>query len=86
MAQMLSGTSLSKGCVEDFTSVLGKSGFNMGNWAKELVPAVAKTKLQLKAPFGKPKDSDMTSAGLTVGCIKTLPSFFRERKICLNRY
>jgi hypothetical protein len=73
IAQALGSTSLSRSCVEDFTNVLGKSGFNMGNFAKELVPAVAKTKLQLKAPFGKPKDSDMTSAGLTVGCIKTLP-------------
>ncbi|MDR0515499.1 MAG: PorT family protein [Fibromonadaceae bacterium] len=73
VAQALGSTNLSKSCVEDFTNVLGKSGFNMGNWAKELVPAVAKTKLQLKAPFGKPKDSDMTSAGLTVGCIRTLP-------------
>jgi hypothetical protein len=45
----------------------------MAGFAKELVPAAAKTKLQLKAPFGKPKDSDMTSAGLTVGCIRTLP-------------
>jgi hypothetical protein len=73
VAQALGNTSLSKGCVEDFTNVLGKSGFSMTSFAKELVPAVTKTKLQLKAPFGKPKDSDMTSAGLTVGCIKTLP-------------
>ncbi|MDR0516249.1 MAG: PorT family protein, partial [Fibromonadaceae bacterium] len=73
VAQALGSTGLSKGCVEDFTSVFGKSGFSMAGFAKELVPAAAKTKLQLKAPFGKPKDSDMTSAGLTVGCIRTLP-------------
>jgi hypothetical protein len=73
VAQALGSTSLSRGCVEDFTNVFGKSGFNISNFAKELVTAVAKTKLQLKAPFGKPKDSDMTSAGLTVGCIRTLP-------------
>jgi hypothetical protein len=73
VAQVLNSTSLSKGCVADFTNLFEKSGFSMANFAKELVPAVAKTKLQLKAPFGKPKDSDMTSAGLTVGCIKTLP-------------
>ncbi|MDR0516807.1 MAG: hypothetical protein LBH25_07140 [Fibromonadaceae bacterium] len=73
VAQALGSTSLSKGCVEDFTNVLGKNGFSMTNFAKELPPAVAKTKLQLKSPFGKPKDGDMTSAGLTVGCIKTLP-------------
>jgi hypothetical protein len=45
----------------------------MANFSKELVISVAKTKLQLKAPFGKPQDNEMTSAGLTVGCIKTLP-------------
>jgi hypothetical protein len=73
MAQMLSGTSLSRSCVEDFTNVLGKSGFSMASFAKELVTSVAKTKLQLKAPFGKPKESDITSAGLSVGCIRTLP-------------
>ncbi|MDR0518110.1 MAG: hypothetical protein LBH25_13815 [Fibromonadaceae bacterium] len=73
VAQALSSTSLSKGCVEDFTNVLGKSDFSMTDFAKELAPAVAKTKLKLKSPFGKPKDNEMTSAGLTVGCIKTLP-------------
>jgi hypothetical protein len=73
LAGALGSTSLSRSCVEDFTNVFGKSGFNIGNFAKELVTSVAKTKLQLKAPFGKPKDSDMTSAGLTVGCIRTLP-------------
>ncbi|MDR0517666.1 MAG: PorT family protein [Fibromonadaceae bacterium] len=73
VAQALGSTGLSKGCEEDFTNVFGKSGFSMAGFAKELVPAAAKTKLQLKAPFGKPKDSDMTSAGLTVGCIRTLP-------------
>jgi hypothetical protein len=73
LAQALGSSSLAKGCVDDFTNVLGKSGFSMASFAKELPAAVAKTKVQLKAPFGKPKDSDMTSAGLSVGCIKTLP-------------
>jgi hypothetical protein len=40
---------------------------------KDLPPAVAKVKLQMKSPFGKPKDGDRTSVGLTVGCIKSLP-------------
>jgi hypothetical protein len=78
VAQMLSGTSLSKSCVEDFTNILEKNNFSMANFAKELVPAVAKTKLQLKSPFGKPQDNEMTSAGLTVGCIKTLPESSAE--------
>jgi hypothetical protein len=73
IAQVLSGTSLSKGCVEDFANVLGKNGFDMGKFMKELPVDVAKVKLQLKSPFGKPKDSDKTNSGLTVGCIKALP-------------
>jgi hypothetical protein len=69
----LSGSSLSKGCVEDFTNLLEKGSFDMMKFIKELPPAVAKVKLQLKSPFGKPKDSDKTDVGLTVGCIKALP-------------
>jgi hypothetical protein len=59
--------------VEDLTNLFDKGGFDMMSFAKELVPAVAKTKIKLKSPFGKPQDGEMTSAGLTVGCIKTLP-------------
>ncbi|MDR0516958.1 MAG: hypothetical protein LBH25_07940 [Fibromonadaceae bacterium] len=84
VAQMLSGTSLSKGCVADFTNLFEKSGFSITNFAKELPPAIAKTKLQLKAPLGKPKDSDMTSAGLTVGCIRTLPESPAEMQSLLK--
>jgi len=73
IAQVLNGTSLSKGCVEDFANVLGKNGFDMGKFMKELPVDVAKVKLQLKSPFGKPKDSDKTNSGLSVGCIKALP-------------
>jgi hypothetical protein len=73
MAQKLSGINLPKGCVEDFTNILEKPGFSMANFIKELPPAVAKVKLQLKSPFGKPKDDERTNAGLTVGCIKSLP-------------
>jgi hypothetical protein len=73
LAQALKGSSLSGGCVDDFANVLGKEGFSMANFAKELVPEVAKVKLKLKSPFGKPKDSDVTSVGLSVGCIKSLP-------------
>jgi hypothetical protein len=73
LSQALSGSGLSSICVEDFSSILGKSSFNMSNFAKDLVPEVAKVKLKLKSPFGKPKDGDRTSVGLTVGCIKSLP-------------
>jgi hypothetical protein len=73
VAQALRGSSLPKGCVEDFTNLLEEDSFNMTNFAKELLPAVAKVKLQMKSPFGKPKDGDKTGVGLTVGCIKALP-------------
>jgi len=73
VAQALSSTNLPKGCSEDFTNLLGKDGFDMAKFMKELPQDVAKVKLQLKSPFGKPKDSDKTNSGLTVGCVKDLP-------------
>jgi TolB-like protein len=73
VAQALSSTNLPKGCSEDFTNLLGKDGFDMAKFMKELPQDVAKVKLQLKSPFGKPKDSDKTNSGLTVGCVKALP-------------
>jgi hypothetical protein len=59
--------------VEDFVSILEGEGFSMGKVVKDLLPAVAKVKVQMKSPFGKPKDGDKTSVGLSVGCIKSLP-------------
>jgi hypothetical protein len=73
LAQVLRESSLSSGCVDDFANVLGRDGFSMGKFMKDLPPEVAKVKAQLKSPFGKPKDGDRTSVGLTVGCIKALP-------------
>ncbi|MDR0516444.1 MAG: hypothetical protein LBH25_05295, partial [Fibromonadaceae bacterium] len=60
IAQMLGRTSLSRSCVEDFANLLETGYFDMASFAKELVPAAAKTRLKLKSPFGKPKDSEMT--------------------------
>jgi len=75
VAEALGSVNLSGSCVADFTSLLEKEDFNMAKFMKDLPPAVAKTKAQLKSPlpFGKPKDSDKTSVGLTVACIKALP-------------
>jgi hypothetical protein len=73
LAQALRVSGLSEVCVGDFESVLGRGGFSMGKFVKELPPVVAKVKVQMKSPFGKPKDGDVTSVGLTVGCIKALP-------------
>jgi hypothetical protein len=73
VSQALRESSLPGGCVGDFTSLLETDGFSMGKFVKDLPVAVAKVKLQMKSPFGKPKDGDKTSVGLTVGCIKSLP-------------
>jgi len=75
VAEALSSVNLSGACVADFTNLLEKENFDMSKFMKELPPAVAKTKAQLKSPlpFGKPKDGDKTSVGLTVGCVKALP-------------
>ncbi|MDR2554368.1 MAG: hypothetical protein LBC64_02970 [Fibromonadaceae bacterium] len=73
VAEVLSSVNLSGSCVADFTSLLEKESFDMAKFMKELPPDVAKTRLKLKSPFGKPKDGDKTDVGLTVGCIKALP-------------
>jgi hypothetical protein len=73
VAQALRESSLPRGCVADFTALMESDGFSMGKFVKDLPPAVAKVKVQMKSPFGKPKDGDRTSVGLTVGCIKSLP-------------
>jgi len=73
VAQALSGSGLPSGCTADFTSIFEKDDFDMAEFMKELPLAVAKVKLQLKSPFGKPQDSDRTDVGLSVGCIKALP-------------
>jgi len=73
LSQVLRSCNLPGKCTEDFINLLGKEGFDMTKFAKELPQDVAKVRLKLKSPFGKPKDSDMTSSGLTVGCVKTLP-------------
>jgi hypothetical protein len=73
LAQALRNSGLVSGCVEDFVYLLEGSGFSMGKFARDLPPAVAKVKVQMKSPFGKPKSGDMTSVGLSVGCINALP-------------
>jgi len=73
VTQALSGSGLPGGCTADFTSIFEKDDFDMADFMKELPLSVAKVKLQLKSPFGKPQDSDRTDVGLTVGCIKALP-------------
>ena len=77
-----------KNCVVELTTLSKLSqtnGFDMQAFINNLPPAVAKAKLQAKAPLGQPKDSDIMDLGMTFGCLKDLPespseiaSLFRE--------
>jgi len=60
-------------CTEEITTLSRSSGFDMQAFTTNLPVAVAKAKLQAKAPFGKPKDSDKTDIGITFGCLKAFP-------------
>jgi hypothetical protein len=62
-----------KHCTEEITALSKGSSFDMKKFAGELPPAVAKAKVQAKAPFGKPKDGEKTSIGITFGCLKDFP-------------
>jgi len=73
VAQALKSSNVPGGCTQDFTSLFESDGFNMAEFMKKLPQDVAKVKVQMKSPFGKPKDSDKTSSGVTVSCIKALP-------------
>jgi hypothetical protein len=63
----------SENCMEEIITLSKGNGFNMQAFMSNLPPAVAKAKLQAKAPFGKPKDSDKTDIGITFGCLKAFP-------------
>jgi len=69
---------VSQNCVEEIIAISKKNGSDMQEFAKNLVPAVAKAKLQAKAPFGKPKDSDKTDIGMSFGCLKSFPESLSE--------
>jgi hypothetical protein len=65
-----------KNCVEELITLSKLSqanSFDMQAFINNLPPAVAKAKLQAKATFGQPKDSDIMDLGMTFGCLKDLP-------------
>jgi len=62
-----------KNCAEEIITISKRNGFDIQKFMSSLPPAVAKAKLQAKAPFGKPKDSDRTDIGMTFGCLKVFP-------------
>jgi len=69
---------ISRNCSEEIIALSKGNGFDMQEFAKNLIPAVAKAKLQAKAPFGKPKDSDKTDIGMSFGCLKSFPESLGE--------
>jgi len=73
-----------KYCSEEIIALSQKNGFDSGKFIKDLVPAVAKAKLQAKAPFGKPKDNDKTDIGLTFGCLKQFPEEPKQMQTLLE--
>jgi len=74
LAQTLFAQGLSKNCVNEFLAIPEKvANFEMQSFLKDLSAEVVNVKTQLKMPFGKPADSKVTSIGITVGCLKTLP-------------
>jgi hypothetical protein len=70
---MASAADIPRYCTEEIITISKGNGFDMQKFMSDLPPAVAKAKLQAKAPFGKPKDSDKTDIGMTFGCLKVFP-------------
>jgi hypothetical protein len=64
---------LPKNCTDEIVAISKGSGFSMPQFASDLPAAVAKAKAQAKLPFGKPKDNEKTSIGMTFGCLKAFP-------------
>jgi len=72
--QIASAQGLSKACMDEILALPAKNpNFSVSSFLTDLPVEVAKTKVKLKLPFGKPKDTEVTSVGITVGCIKTFP-------------
>jgi outer membrane protein OmpA-like peptidoglycan-associated protein len=74
---------LSNSCKAEYKSLAEKDDFDAQEFVGELAEAVAKVKVQMKSPVGKPKDKDKTSAGVSVGCVKALPESPSEIKSTL---
>jgi hypothetical protein len=64
---------LPKNCTDEIVALSKGSGFSMSQFTSDLPAAVIKAKAQAKLPFGKPKDNEKTSIGMTFGCLKAFP-------------
>ncbi len=74
LTQTVFAQGLSKNCFNEIMAVTEKNAnFDLQSFSKDLVVEVAKVKVQMKLPFGKPSDSKVADIGITVGCLKTFP-------------
>ena len=65
---------LSKNCLNELLALPDKKeNFVLQDFLKELPPEVAKVKVQMKLPFGKPKPDKITDIGMSVGCLNAFP-------------
>ncbi|MDR2583982.1 MAG: PEGA domain-containing protein [Fibromonadaceae bacterium] len=72
--QMISAQGFPKACIDEILALPAKNpNFDVKTFLTDLPVEVVKTKVKLKLPFGKPKDSEVTSVGITVGCAKVFP-------------
>jgi uncharacterized protein (TIGR02145 family) len=72
--QMVSAQGFSKACIDEILALPAKNpNFDVQKFLTDLPVEVVKTKVKLKIPFGKPKDTEVTSVGITVGCAKVFP-------------
>jgi len=72
--KIVSAQGFPKACIDEILALPAKNpNFDTQKFLTDLPAEVVKTKLKLKVPFGKPKDSEVTSIGITVGCAKVFP-------------
>ncbi len=63
-----------KACIDEILAIPAKNpNFDVQKFLTDLPAEVVKVKVKLKLPFGKPKDNEVTSVGITVGCAKVFP-------------
>jgi len=75
-----------KYCAEEVIALSKGNNFDVQKFISDLPIAVGKAKLQAKAPFGKPKDSDKTDIGMTFGCLKAFPESPAEIQPLLKNF
>ncbi|MDR2593664.1 MAG: PEGA domain-containing protein [Fibromonadaceae bacterium] len=72
--QAVSAQGYPKSCIDEILALQAKNpNFDVQKFLTDLPAEVVKTKVKLKLPFGKPKDTEVTSIGITVGCAKVFP-------------